>query len=93
MAGRRRVGVVESRAVVFDRQLKVVLGAVERDPQRACARMLDGVQYRLLRDPQQVVLDIRRQIAGAVGEIELQPDVVGFGELARGLRDGRRQSL
>jgi len=55
--------------------------------------MLDGVQYRLLRDPQQVVLDIRRQIAGAVGEIELQPDVVGFGELARGLRDGRRQSL
>jgi hypothetical protein len=85
MADGYRFEIVESRAVVFHGQLEMALGAVKRDSQVSRTRMFNRIQYRFLRDSQQVVLDIRRQIALTVGEIQLQAKTAGLGQLASGL--------
>src|SRR5579883_1013288 len=54
--------------------------------------MFHGVGDGLGGDAQQIVLELRGQAAGAVVQLQLEPDVFGFGDLAGGLGDGSGQS-
>ena len=65
---------------------------IERHFHGARAGMLDGIGNRFLRDAQQIVLDVGRESLGLFLELQLQANVLGFGDLARGLLDGRGQA-
>src|SRR5579885_1868990 len=79
------LGMLKSGAVVGNAKVEGVRRGLEGDLDGVGAVVFDGVGNGVGGDAQQVVLEFGGQADGALIELELQPDVFGLGDLARGL--------